>query len=227
MEPSAPNRPPHGPSITARARIVDDPARWRGGFFDRAPHRIFLDTNAVSYLLEHGEFVFEGVREDEDALYLPAIGQTLHRGDRLFDDLEALNLIFAVAARGNMVFAVSEHVAAELDRAPEPDSSRLLGWFFDILDHWQTAISEDPPGATAAARHAALLTDKRLLHNIQAKDRPIIEEAVRLDCDALLTTDRFASPDNQRYFESKYGILLLWPSDLAKILLAHVRAGGF
>jgi len=122
---------------------------------------------------------------------------------------------------------VSEHVAAELDRVREPDRSRLLRWFSDILDHWEAAVSEEPSGADAAARHAVLLlADKRLQHNVQAKDRPIIEEAVRLGCDAVLTTDRFAALDNQRHFEGRYGLLLLWPTDLAKILLAHVRAGG-
>lgn len=207
-------------------RVVDDPARWRGKFFDKAPHRIFLDTNVVSYLLKYGEFIFEGFREDLNLLLVPETGQCLRKGDRLFDDVEALRLIVAVAARGNMIFAVSDHVALELNAAPEPERSRLLGWFSDIHDYWQASGLDRPPAASANMKHSLLSADKRLINNIQAKDRPIIEEAVKLDCDAVLTTDRFATADNQRYFERIYNILLLWPADLAKILLAHVRAGG-
>ncbi len=51
------------------------------------------------------------------------------------------------------------------------------------------------------------------------EDKKIVLDAIRFDCDALLTVDRFARDQNKKsYVFRNYSLMILTPVELMKIL---------
>ena len=85
------------------------------------PFRIFLDSNALQALYEHGGTIFDG--EEYEA------GGARSGAD--VDDVEALRGIFHPGLRDAFEFALSGNSIAEVAAAR---SSPYLQWAFDVLD---------------------------------------------------------------------------------------------
>jgi len=55
--------------------------------------------------------------------------------------------------------------------------------------------------------------------SLSEKDKKIVLDAIRFDCDALLTVDRFARDQNKKiYIFRSYRLMILTPVELMKII---------
>lgn len=180
------------------------------------PKRIFLDSNIVKYLLDFGEYIYEGCNEDKTG-FRDTSQKLITKTSRLFSEIEAMADIFRYIHRANFEFAISETVYQELSKKENP---HLSLWITDLNHHWQSVLEsyQTPFSTEARIKYELAIKDVRFITNISKNDRAIILDAVRLDCNALLTVDRFADETNQKYILTKFGIMVLWPSDFIEML---------
>jgi hypothetical protein len=180
---------------------------------DKLPRRIFLDTNIVQYLFDFGEFIFDNYSENESYLESPK-GKQLHSDTFLFQQILALQEIFIPTTRLPYYFVVSKSICDEIQK-----TSDYLNWFSDLWQYWQTTISEYEGNAfTGKGEEIAnqLQRDNSMKNILSQADLKIVCDAVRLECDAILTCDRFRK--NQVQIHQKYGILVMSPSDFYTLM---------
>jgi len=186
--------------------------------FRLIPGRIFLDTNVLQYVQDFAEYIFEHYRESEERFQ--SVKRTIHKGERLFSEIEALHDFFVNVNRARFEFALSEAVYREV--VDKGDSS-FLQWFSDVWNHWSSVVSDYEADEAVSLRaendYQKALADKSLSDSISKKDLVIVLDAIRFDCDALLTTDRFARDQNKKlYIFQNYKLMILMPSELMKII---------
>jgi hypothetical protein len=186
--------------------------------FNLIPGRIFLDTNVLQYVQDFGEYIFEHCRESE--AYFQSIKRKIYKGERLFTEIEALHDFFLNVNRANFEFALSEAVYREVT---DKGDSSFLQWFNDVWDHWSSVVSdyEADEGVSPRAEkdYQEALADKSLSCSISKKGLEIVLDAIRYDCDALLTTDRFARNQNKKlYIFQNYKFMILMPSEFMEII---------
>jgi hypothetical protein len=187
--------------------------------YDTLPGRIMLDTNVVQYLLDFGEFIFEGYVEGDDGFVTPR-GRVIRPDSRLFEEIEALHRIFVRINNAQFEFAVCGQTLVELSDRSDPERRSAMRWFYDLLDHWEAVVEAYGRSfpAAAAERYWRARADPYLANNVQKKDRNVVLEAIRFDCRAVLTVDRLATPATQRHFFDRYQLMILWPSDFISML---------
>lgn len=185
--------------------------------FRNLPRRVFLDTNVLQYLQDFGEFIFDHYRENEKYLLGPR-GKEITKDNRLYREVLALEKIFLGIDRTNIEFSLSEAVFKEVI---DKKDSAFYRWFCDVWDHWQGVLAEyreSPFSKEAQERHEKACPDKSLLGNLSKRDREIVLDSIRFDCDALLTVDRFGDKNKQSFVYIKYQLTVLRPTDLFAIL---------
>ena len=163
------------------------------------PFRIFLDSNALQALHEHGGSVFEGEPFD------PAGA----RSGADADDVDALYNIFHPTFRDAFEFALSGNSMAEVAAGHD---SPYLRWAFDVLDYWQTCLIEGGPGQGWALRAAQRLDGPEFGY-LSAKDRRLVRDTLLLECDTFLTIER-ALPRNAGHLHRRTGLQLVRPPEL-------------
>ena len=94
------------------------------------PGRIFLDTNALQYLQDFGEYIFEHYRESEE--YFQARKDKIKKGTRLFKEIAALHDFFIGINKAHFEFALSPSVYKEVSASGD---KRFVRWFHDAWDH--------------------------------------------------------------------------------------------
>lgn len=186
--------------------------------FNLIPGRIFLDTNVLQYLQDFDEYIFDNYRENEEKFQTDR--KTIYKGERLFNEVVALHDFFIYVNRANFEFALSESVFREVIKKKD---SGFIQWFYDVWDHWDAVVSEYKFGETfsqaAESRYKQALNDKSLSGGFSHEDFNIILDAIRFDCNALLTVDRFARDQNKKLFVFKnYKLMVLSPSELVEIM---------
>ena len=186
--------------------------------FHLIPGRIFLDTNVLQYLQDFGEYIFDNYRECEDCFLSGK--KTIPKGERLFNEIEALHDFFINVNRVHFEFALSEAVYREV---MDKKDSHFLRWFRDVWDHWEAVVSEYEEGkafSTESEKHyQRAVMDESLSGSLSEKDREIVLDAIHYDCDALLTVDRFARDQNKKmYVFQNYGLMILTPSELMELI---------
>jgi hypothetical protein len=184
--------------------------RLKSSFEDieNLPRRIFLDTNIVQYLADFGEFIFDNYRENEDYFETPR-GKYLQSDSFLFQQILALQEIVTPVTRLPYHFVVSEKTYDEIQK-----TLNYLNWFNDLWQYWQSTILECEENAFTGEgerKFQYLQKNTSLKENLSKKDFEIVCDAVKLECDAILTCDKFRK--NQLWIYQKYGILILSPSD--------------
>jgi len=185
--------------------------------FKRLPKRIFLDTNVLQYLQDFSEYIFDNHRENENYFLSPR-GKRISRNDSLYNEIVALKNVFLGIDRTNFEFALSETVFKEV--AAKHDDA-FYRWFCDVRAHWYSVMLAYQGHAfskTAIERYQQASHDKSLLANLSITDRKIILDAIRFDCNALLTVDKFADKNKQIFTYTKYRLMILKPTDFIRIL---------
>ncbi len=145
------------------------------------PRRVFLDTNVVNFVLDHGMSIFEG-QEPQQLL-----------SDTDLADLQALHLIFLTGQRAHWELAVSPLTYQELSKTPDMKRrSDLERWFSEVWCYWRECFTED---GTLNDEYAVQL-EQRLAGSAllqcfpDASDRALICHAIAYQCDAFCTRDR-------------------------------------
>lgn len=147
----------------------------------QVPRRVFLDTNVVNFVLDHGEYIFDGAT--------PALG----RSEADLADLQALQLIFCCGERAHWELAVSPLTYAEIAQTPnEHRRAALESWFNEVWQHWRFCFAED---GTLSDAHADDLARRICNSGVldafpDDNDRVLICHAIAYDCDAFCTRDR-------------------------------------
>ena len=185
--------------------------------FDELPRRIFLDTNILQYLQDFGEYIFDHYIENEN-YFLTTKGNRIDKNNSLYLEIIALREILLGIDGTNVEFALSEIVYEEVMARRDYD---FYMWFSEMWNHWQETVGcyeECPFSDESQAKYEMAYRDNALLGNLSGKDRLIVLEAIRLDCNAILTVDKFADINKQNFIYSRYNLWLLKPTDLMKIL---------
>ncbi len=186
--------------------------------FNSFPRRIFLDTNVLQYLQDFGEYFFEHYRESEE--YFKARKGKIKKGTRLFNEIEALHDFFIGIERAYFEFALSPAVYKEVTAS---GNTRFVQWFHDVWGHWEAVVSEYEKGEAfsenAETNYKRAVNNNSMHGSLSVKDKKIVLDAIRFDCDALLTVDRFARDQNKKiYIFRKYRLMILTPVELMKII---------
>lgn len=172
--------------------------------FDELPQRIYLDTNVIGALWDHGAAVFDGE-------LFELVGSSGARQA----DVEALRLIFLINERALFEWVVSP---ANLDEVAAARDGRFLRWALDILDHWEACLDGYLDGPAFTGRGGDRLTRLDRCGYLSRKDRLIVGDAVRLECDALLTLERakgcLGAPRNREHMKRVLGLTVLGPQEL-------------
>lgn len=163
------------------------------------PFRIFLDSNALQALHEHGGTIFDGEE------FVPGGA----RSGTDADDVEALRGIFHPGLRDAFEFALSGN---SIDEVAAARSSPYLRWAFDVLDYWEVCLREGDP-AQGWGQQAAQRLDTLDFGYLSAKDRALIRDALLLECDTFLTIER-RLPRNADHLRTKTGLQLVRPPEL-------------
>ena len=85
------------------------------------PGRAFLDTSSLNFILEYGEYIFDGVKPP----------QKLNK--RIVADIDAFYNIFLTGKRATWQLAVSPFTYKEVIGTQNPTKRHYLeNWFMDI-----------------------------------------------------------------------------------------------
>ncbi|MFL6275206.1 MAG: hypothetical protein ACJ74G_08335 [Blastocatellia bacterium] len=175
--------------------------------FEELPTRIFLDSSTLQTLQTYGEFIWENYEVPET--------DRIRKVTNGIENLEALRKIFIVNDRAQFEFALSENSLIEVrDRGHH----NYLQWAYDVLDHWQACLdSYDGAAFTDKGELVASWLDGSSFGYLGEKDRRLIQDAVRLECDAFLTMER-RLPRNAGHIQRELGIRVLTPIQLGEVL---------
>ncbi|HYF32496.1 MAG TPA: hypothetical protein VD993_15335 [Chitinophagaceae bacterium] len=152
--------------------------------------------------------------EHEDC-FIGSHGKKTKRGDFLFVQILALRQIFFAVERTPFEFAISVNVYEEIQRK---NDFRLTQWFYDLWDYWQTVIwDQNGKAFTGQGKISALRLqqDDSIKNALSKPDFKIFTDAIELECDAILTCDKYRS--RQDWIYKNYGIMVLFPSDLCEL----------
>lgn len=181
--------------------------------FFKLPVRLFMDTNIVQYLSDFAEFICDGY-SDEGKLFT-SNGREIGVDSFLYKELNCLRQIFLNIERSPFHFAVSYNVFKEVQQKNDPYLTR---WFSDLWDYWQAVLGERGENAFVGfgrRKLARIQSDSSIKNGLSKSDFKILCDALELECDAILTCDKYRS--RQGWIYSKYGIMVLYPSDFLEI----------
>jgi hypothetical protein len=163
--------------------------------FAALPIRLFLDSSTLQTLEDYSEYIYDNGDIDENA--------TILRRKKGFENLEALRNIFSVLHRAsyNFELAISRNSLFEVQAKGDP---YYLKWTYDILDHWTSCIDSYERSEAFSGKGVALfesLNEMKFLY-LSNKDRLLIFDALKLECDAFLTMEE-KLPKNAEHFKKE------------------------
>ncbi len=176
--------------------------------FEALPCRIFLDSNILQILQDYGAYVWDN---DKDSIF----GRITKMRNGV-ENLESLRRIFLLNERANFEFALSSNSMKEVQASGD---FRYLQWAYDVLDRWMACIREYNRSRAFSGEGQRLLDklDLKAFEYLSKKDRALVIDAVKLECDAFLTMDmRLAS--HAPHIRKSVGIQVLQPSEYWQLL---------
>lgn len=171
------------------------------------PHRIFLDTGVVQYLLRYGEAVFENAALPSD--------NRLNEIPSGLADVEALRRFCFVNQRNAFELVVSDNSVKEVLAAGEP---KFASWLMELMNYWYTiqASYEGSVVNGAGASKRARLTAREFGY-LSNKDRALVADACEMECDTFLTVDRRLAR-NAEHLRREVGMSIVTPTSLWDLL---------
>ena len=139
-----------------------------------------------------------------------------------FERYRGISADFGINVRTPFEIAVSDNTFLEVSGKKD---SRFNQWFYDVLDHWQLIMSEyqaSPFSAESQAMYEKAKTDTSLLGSFSEKDQKIVLDAIKYDCDAILTTDFAKEKNKQKWVWDKYKLAIVTPSEFVKMIKPFV-----
>ncbi len=177
------------------------------------PKRIFLDSNILQYLQDFGEFIFDHYQETDEYL-VSAKGNKILKDSKLYNEIRVLKVLLLGLDRTNIEFAISQNTFAEVQRKQDDSYMR---WFFEMWDYWQNIIQAHKENVSSGpAKLKKFDNDRSLLGRLSKDDSKIIRDAISLNCNAVLTVDRFRNLHKE--INDKYKMMVLYPTDLWGLL---------
>jgi hypothetical protein len=181
--------------------------------FNRLPRRVFLDSSILQTLHNYGEYIWENIAVSENDNIL-----AMTNG---LENLEALRKIFFINIRAKFEFAVSRNSLNEVSHKQE---SSYLQWAYDVLDHWIACIQEYEKSKGFSGKgmsYSRKIFEKKFSY-LSDKDRLLLSDAIKLECDAFLTMDEKLWK-NKQSIEKQINILILRPLDYWQLLQSFAR----
>lgn len=148
---------------------------------EEIPGRAFLDTSTLNFILEHGEYIFDGVNPPSSL------------GKRMIQDIDALYNVFFTGKRASWQLAISpfsyKEVISTADRAKR---YYLENWFMEVWHYWLGILehANDLPSFIEAEHTRIKLLSSGILDVLpDIEDRILICDAIVYNCDCFCTRD--------------------------------------
>jgi len=143
--------------------------------------RIFLDTCTFNFILDNGEFIFDGVPPPKEF------------NKRITEDIRAFYNLFFIQIRDSWQLAISHLTYKEIINTNNPKQKyHLENWFLDVWDYWMTVLNEskDIPPPDERERIKLKLLNSGILDVIpDYNDKLLICDAISYHCDVFCTRD--------------------------------------
>lgn len=167
------------------------------------PRRVYLDTSTLRDVWDYGGMIFDGEQ------FLRA-----HRDNRVDIEAEllALRWIFEVNERAHFELVVSSASLAEV-HAWE-DQGSFHQWVYDVLDVW---LVQSEGELFEPSTH-----DASTIGSVSMKDARLVQDALDLGCDALLTMER-KLPTQAEVIERRTTLRVFRPTGYWKLLSRFAR----
>jgi len=145
------------------------------------PRRVFLDTSSLNFILECGEYIFDGVTP-------PA---TLSK--RIIKDIDAFYNIFLTGKRASWQLAISPFTYKEIIGTKDTTKKYYLeNWFMEIWHYWLNILEQnnDLPSFIEAEHTRINLLSSGILDILpNIGDRILVCDAIVYRCDCFCTRD--------------------------------------
>lgn len=141
----------------------------------KIPENIFLDTNVVNFILDHGEEIHDGAPVPQNATVW------------VRRDVAALAGIWLTGQRANWRLTISPTTIAEVEGTRKPQRLHtLLGWASELSIYSEECASDSEPQEKIRCG-PTIMTALALLPG--PADRQLVREAIASSCDAFCTRD--------------------------------------
>lgn len=148
---------------------------------NRVPARVFLDTSALNFILDHGESIFDGVPLPSDKNY------------RTKMDVDAFYNIFVTGQRASWQLAISPFTYSEIIRTHDLSKlHHLKNWFEDVWCYWLNVLQEGEnfPSFVRAEPAQIQFLSSRILNVLpDPADKRLLCDAIVYRCDCFCTRD--------------------------------------
>lgn len=170
--------------------------------FENLPTRIFLDSNILQNLQKYGEYIWDNFEIPEHV--------------KEAKNIEALRNIFSINFRASFEFALSNNSIKEV---ADKKDVHYLQWAFDVLDYWMNCIEsyENSEAFSGDGERILQQINKKQFDYLSKKDKNLLLDAIRLECDAFLTMDKRLWK-NKKHLESRLKIKILQPFEYWEML---------
>jgi len=145
------------------------------------PGRVFLDTSSLNFILDYGEYIFDGMTLSETS------------NKYTTEDINAFYNIFLTGKRATWQIAISPFTYKEvIDTQDAKKRYYLEGWFMNVWDYWRNIIEDSgnlPSFIEAEHTRIKLLSSGMLDMLPDIEDRVLISDAIVYRCDCFCTRD--------------------------------------
>ena len=151
--------------------------------FDKLPSRLFIDSTVLQTLQSYGEFIYDGgAIASHDRIYSIPNG---------LENVNALKNIMFVGRRALFELVLSHHSLEEVSDRGNP---KYLDWAHEICAYWSNQLvayegRRIPAFSGHGAQRAKVLASSRFDY-LSKKDRALLVDALKLECNAFITMDR-------------------------------------
>ncbi|MEE9251910.1 MAG: hypothetical protein V3U74_00955 [Thermodesulfobacteriota bacterium] len=181
---------------------------------EEIPGRVFLDTSALNFILDFGEYIFDGSPKPDEL------------NQRIRNDIDALYNIFLTGQRASWQLAISPFTYTEITNTKDIKRRESLNsWFMDVWYYWLDIVSgynELPSLEEAECERDKLLSTDILDALPNYEDRILICDALVYKCDCFCTRDWHTILKHRTYL-SFLPLKIVTPNEWWKLIEPYSR----